>query len=123
MAEQQKKIIAGLRATIARLTEELKAEENAVDAYREHIDKCTISRMSALGCMCGLQEKLKALESEVLPEGITAMPSKESFELDDEAKHYLRELFRWQEQSEKTHWVLGKPLGYFKQALESEDKT
>lgn len=51
----------------AKLEEQLTAEEKAVDAYREHIDKCTIPRMSAIGCMCGLKEKLAALADKENP--------------------------------------------------------
>ncbi len=46
-----------------------------------------------------------------LPSGITQQPTEEEFQLGEREKRLLEELFKWQERSEKTHWVLGQPLG------------
>ncbi len=35
----------------------IKKLENEIKKLRQHIDKCMIYRMSALGCMCGLIKK------------------------------------------------------------------
>ncbi len=46
-----------------------------------------------------------------LPSGITHLPTEEEFQLGETEKRLLAELFEWQERSQKTHWVLGQPLG------------
>jgi hypothetical protein len=46
-----------------------------------------------------------------LPSGITQLPTQEEFQLGETEIRQLEELFDWQERSQKTHWVLGQPLG------------
>lgn len=46
-----------------------------------------------------------------LPSGITRLPTEEEFQLGEPEKRRLEELFEWQERSQKTHWILGQPLG------------
>lgn len=46
-----------------------------------------------------------------LPSGITRLPTEEEFQLGETEKRLLAELFEWQERSQKTHWILGQPLG------------
>ena len=46
-----------------------------------------------------------------LPSGITQQPTEEEFQLGETERRLLAELFEWQERSQKTHWILGQPLG------------
>ena len=42
---------------------------------------------------------------------IVSQPSKEDLIPTEDEKRLLQELFDWQERSNKTHWILGQPLG------------
>ena len=48
---------------------------------------------------------------ESLPSGIAQQPTEEEFQLGEREKQLLEDLARWQERSQKTHWILGQPLG------------
>jgi len=61
--------------------------------------------------MARAKETNKKVTGESLPSGITQQPSKEDFRLGEREQDLLKELFKWQERSENTHWVLGQPLG------------
>lgn len=41
----------------------------------------------------------------------TQQPSEEGFQLTEREKKLLEGLFDWQKHSNKTHWILGQPLG------------
>ena len=45
-----------------------------------------------------------------LPNGITQIPTEEEFRLGKKEQRLLGRLFRWQEESAKTNWILGEPL-------------
>lgn len=42
-----------------------------------------------------------------LPEGFTAVP--ETLAIGEREKRLLERLWRWGQESEKTHWILGEP--------------
>jgi hypothetical protein len=88
---------------------------------REVIEKC-IKSMAGSNCT-ELRLLEQALLPDKMPDGITSMPSEEDFQLDDEAKAKLADLFDWQERSANTYWVLGKPLGWFKDKITPSGKT
>ena len=46
-----------------------------------------------------------------LSSGITRQPTEEEFQLGDREQRLLEDLFKWQDRSQKTHWILGQPLG------------
>ena len=41
----------------------------------------------------------------------THQSSEDKFQIGDREKKLLKDLFDWSEKSDKTHWVLGRPLG------------
>jgi hypothetical protein len=53
----------------------------------------------------------KKSTDESLSSGITRQPTEEEFQLGDREKRLLDGLFEWQDRSQKTHWILGQPLG------------
>ena len=42
---------------------------------------------------------------------IVSQPSKEDLVPTEREKRLLQDIFDWQERSNKTHWILGQPLG------------
>jgi hypothetical protein len=45
-----------------------------------------------------------------LPSGITHQPTEEDLQPGEREKRLLEELFKWQERSQRTHWILGQPV-------------
>jgi hypothetical protein len=101
---------------------ELKEENARLKAGLERAKKlaCTMCEIShrCPEIKCTEMQDIEALTPpKELPEGITAMPDEECFKLDDRARELLGQLFEWQRQSEETHWILGKPLGWFEDKI------
>lgn len=58
----------------------------------------------------GSTAKSKPLKGQS-PAVISHKSSEEKFQIGDQEKALLKDLFDWSERSSETHWVLGRPLG------------